>query len=691
MLNSNGLQKVRNIGIMAHIDAGKTTVTERILYYTGRVHKMGEVHEGTATMDWMPQERERGITISSAVTTSFWKGYQINTIDTPGHVDFTVEVERSLRILDGAIVVFCAVGGVEPQTETVWHQADRYQVPRIAFINKMDRTGADFYGTIKMIKEKFSAIPLVTQIPWGKEGDFQGIIDIVQMKAYSYTIDSLGTNYCVEEIPEKYMKEAEKAQKKLFDILSEEDESFMEDYLYNKDISEERIYQTIRKLTIRNKLVPVLCGSALKNKGIQLLLDAVNNYLPSPLEVLPIIGEDPKTGKEITRKTDVNEPLSALVFKVTTDPFFGRLCFIRVYSGTISEGHYVYNSTQNIKERINRLVKIHADHKEQVKEISAGNLGAIIGLKKSGTGDTLCDEKKPIILEKIKFPEPVISIAIEPKSLGDREKMAIALNKIGEEDPTFKHAYNKDTGQTIISGMGELHLEIIVDRLLREYKLDGNIGEPQVAFRETVTEKATARGRFIRQSGGKGQYGDVIIEVEPYKEGTFEFIDRTVGGSIPKEYMPAVKQGIQEAMLCGVMASYPVTNIRVSVIDGSFHSVDSSELAFKIAASIALKEGLKKANPVLLEPIVEIEIRTPEEYLGSIISDLNSRRAKILGIQEKSNIKGKIIIAHVPLQEVFGYATNLRSITQGRAIYVMQFAYYEIAPEDVIKKISCII
>lgn len=691
MLNSNGLQKVRNIGIMAHIDAGKTTVTERILYYTGRVHKMGEVHEGTATMDWMPQERERGITISSAVTTSFWKGYQINTIDTPGHVDFTVEVERSLRILDGAIVVFCAVGGVEPQTETVWHQADRYQVPRIAFINKMDRTGADFYGTIKMIKEKFSAIPLVTQIPWGKEGDFQGIIDIIQMKAYSYTIDSLGTNYCVEEIPEKYMKEAEKAQKKLMDILSEEDESFMEDYLYNKDISEERIYQTIRKLTIRNKLVPVLCGSALKNKGIQLLLDAVNNYLPSPLEVLPIIGEDPKTGKEITRKTDVNEPLSALVFKVTTDPFFGRLCFIRVYSGTISEGHYVYNSTQNIKERINRLVKIHADHKEQVKEISAGNLGAIIGLKKSGTGDTLCDEKKPIILEKIKFPEPVISIAIEPKSLGDREKMAIALNKIGEEDPTFKHAYNKDTGQTIISGMGELHLEIIVDRLLREYKLGGNIGEPQVAFRETVTEKATARGRFIRQSGGRGQYGDVIIEVEPYKEGTFEFIDRTVGGSIPKEYMPAVKQGIQEAMLCGVLASYPVTNIRVSVIDGSFHSVDSSELAFKIAASIALKEGLKKANPVLLEPIVEIEIRTPEEYLGSIISDLNSRRAKILGIQEKSNIKGKIIIAHVPLQEVFGYATNLRSITQGRAIYVMQFAYYEIAPEDVIKKISCII
>ena len=691
MLNSNNLQKVRNIGIMAHIDAGKTTVTERILYYTGRVHKMGEVHEGTATMDWMPQERERGITISSAVTTSFWKGYQINTIDTPGHVDFTVEVERSLRILDGAIVVFCAVGGVEPQTETVWHQADRYQVPRIAFINKMDRTGADFCGTVKMIKEKFSTIPLVIQIPWGKEGNFQGIIDIINMKAYSYTIDSLGTNYCVEEIPDQYKKEAEKAQKKLFDILSEEDESFMEDYLYGKGISQERIYLTIRKLTINNKLVPVLCGSALKNKGIQLLLDAVNNYLPSPLEVLPIIGEDPKTGKEITRKTDVNEPLSALVFKVTTDPFFGRLCFIRVYSGTIREGHYVYNSTQNIKERINRLVKIHADHKEQVKEISAGNLGAIIGLKKSGTGDTLCDEKKSIILEKIKFPEPVISIAIEPKSIADREKMAIALDKIGEEDPTFKHTYNKDTGQTIISGMGELHLEIIVDRLLREYRLDGNIGEPQVAFKETVSKKATAQGRFIRQSGGRGQYGDVIIEVEPYKEDSFEFVDRTTGGSIPKEFIPAVKQGIQEAMLCGILASYPVTNIRVSVIDGSFHPVDSSELAFKIAASIALKEGLRKANPVLLEPIVEIEIRTPEEYVGSIISDLNSRRAKILGIQEKKNIKGKIIMAHVPLKEVFGYATNLRSVTQGRAIYVMQFAYYEVAPEEVIKKISCII
>ncbi|HOR42730.1 MAG TPA: elongation factor G, partial [Atribacterota bacterium] len=653
----------------------------------GRVHKMGEVHDGTATMDWMPQERERGITISSAVTTSFWKGYQINIIDTPGHVDFTVEVERSLRVLDGAIVTFCAVGGVEPQTETVWHQADRYHVPRIAFINKMDRVGANFYGTVKMIKDKFSTIPLIIQLPWGSEGSFQGIIDIITMKAYSYTIDSEGINYCVEEIPDEYKKVAEKTQKNMMDILSEEDELFLEEYLYGQGISTERIYEAIRQATIKNRIVPVLCGSALKNKGIQLLLDAVTRYLPSPLEILPIKGENPYTGKEIIRKTDAKEPLSALVFKVSTDPFFGRLCFVRVYSGILKEGSYIYNSTQNIKERINRLVKIHADHKEQVKEVSAGNLGAIVGIKKSATGDTLCDEKNPIILEKIKFPEPVISVAIEPKSIADREKLGFALDKIAEEDPTFKHTVNKDTGQTIISGMGELHLEIIVDRLLRDYKVDGNVGEPQVAFRETITRKVSSQGKFIRQSGGRGQYGDVIIEIEPYQEDTFDFVDRTVGGSIPKEYIPAVKQGIQEAMLSGVLASYPVTNIRVSVIDGSFHPVDSSELAFRIAASKALKDGLKKANPVLLEPIVEIEIRTPEEYLGAIISDLNSRRAKVEGIQEKSDIKGKIIAANVPLQEVFGYATNLRSLSQGRANYIMQFARYEAVPDSILKKI----
>ena len=687
MTNKIDLRKVRNIGIMAHIDAGKTTVTERILYYSGKLHKMGEVHEGSATMDWMPQEKERGITITSAVTTSFWKGHQINIIDTPGHVDFTVEVERSLRVLDGAIAVFCAVAGVEPQSETVWNQADRYHVPRMALINKMDRTGADFHGTVKTIRDKFSIIPLVIQIPWGSEEKFQGIIDVINMKAYSYTIDELGVNYYTVEIPDDYLGEAKKARKKMLEILTEEDESFLEDYLYGKEIDVERIHKLIRQGTINNRIVPVLCGAALKNKGIQLLLDAINRYMPSPLDVLPVKGENPDTGEEMIRKTDVNEPLSSLVFKVLADPFFGKLSFVRVYSGVLKNGSYIYNSTQNVRERVNRLVKIHADHKEQVDEITAGNLGAIIGLKKSGTGDTLCDEKNQIILEKMEFPEPVISIAIEPKSQVDKEKMAIALDKMAEEDPTFRRNINKETGQTIISGMGELHLEIIIDRLLREHKVEGNIGEPQVAFKETIRKNARAQGKFIRQSGGRGQYGDVIIEIEPYKEDVFEFIDRTVGGSVPKDYIPAVKQGIQEAMLSGVLASYPVTNIKVSLVDGSFHPVDSSELAFRIAASKALKEGLKKADPVLLEPIVEMEIRTPEEYVGPIISDLNSRRAKIEGIHDKKKIKGKIIIAHVPLQEVFGYATGLRSITQGRANYVMQFAYYESVPDNIAKQV----
>ena len=687
MTNKIDLRKVRNIGIMAHIDAGKTTVTERILYYSGKLHKMGEVHEGSATMDWMPQEKERGITITSAVTTSFWKGHQINIIDTPGHVDFTVEVERSLRVLDGAIAVFCAVAGVEPQSETVWNQADRYHVPRMALINKMDRTGADFHGTVKTIRDKFSIIPLVIQIPWGSEEKFQGIIDVINMKAYSYTIDELGVNYYTVEIPDDYLGEAKKARKKMLEILTEEDESFLEDYLYGKEIDVERIHKLIRQGTINNRIVPVLCGAALKNKGIQLLLDAINRYMPSPLDVLPVKGENPDTGEEMIRKTDVNEPLSSLVFKVLADPFFGKLSFVRVYSGVLKNGSYIYNSTQNVRERVNRLVKIHADHKEQVDEITAGNLGAIIGLKKSGTGDTLCDEKNQIILEKMEFPEPVISIAIEPKSQVDKEKMAIALDKMAEEDPTFRRNINKETGQTIISGMGELHLEIIIDRLLREHKVEGNIGEPQVAFKETIRKNARAQGKFIRQSGGRGQYGDVIIEIEPYKEEVFEFIDRTVGGSVPKDYIPAVKQGIQEAMLSGVLASYPVTNIKVSLVDGSFHPVDSSELAFRIAASKALKEGLKKADPVLLEPIVEMEIRTPEEYVGPIISDLNSRRAKVEGIHDKKKIKGKIIIAHVPLQEVFGYATGLRSITQGRANYVMQFAYYESVPDNIAKQV----
>ncbi len=687
MTKNLDLQKVRNIGIMAHIDAGKTTVSERILFYTGRVHRMGEVHEGSATMDWMPQEKERGITISSAVTTSVWKGYSINIIDTPGHVDFTVEVERSLRVLDGAVAVFCAVAGVEPQSETVWHQADRYHVPRVVLINKMDRVGADFYGTVKSIDKKFPVVPLVIQIPWGSESNFKGIIDIIKMEAYSYIEDDSGTTYKTVKIPDEYLEEAENARKKLLEMLTEEDEQFMEDYLYGNDISIERIHEMIRKGTVNNRIVPILCGSALKNKGIQLLLDAVTLYLPSPLEVLPVKGENPVNGEEITRKTDINEPLSSLVFKVAADPFFGKLSFVRVYSGSLQNGSYVLNSTQNTRERINRLVKIHADHKEQVEEITAGNLGAIIGLKKTGTGDTLCDDKYPIVLEKMEFPEPVISIAIEPKSQVDKDKMALALDKLAEEDPTFKRSVNRDTGQTIISGMGELHLEIIVDRLLREFKVEGNIGEPQVAFKETIRKNARAQGKFVRQSGGRGQYGDVVIEIEPYNDAPFEFVDKTVGGSVPKEYIPAVKQGIEEAMLSGILASYPVTNIRVTLIDGSFHPVDSSELAFRIAASKALKEALKDASPVLLEPIVEMEIRTPDEYLGAIIGDLNSRRAKVEGIKDKKKIQGKIIVANVPLQEVFGYATGLRSISQGRANYVMQFAYYDIVPENIAKNV----
>lgn len=687
MTNHIDLQKVRNIGIMAHIDAGKTTVSERILYYTGRVHKMGEVHDGSATMDWMPQERERGITISSAVTTSFWKGYQINIIDTPGHVDFTVEVERSLRVLDGAVAVFCAVAGVEPQSETVWHQADRYHVPRIVLINKMDRIGADFFGAVKTIRKKFSVVPVILQIPWGSENSFQGIIDLIKMKAYSYSDGELGVKYNTVDIPTEYIKDAEKYRKKMLEILSEEDDTFLEDYLYGNVIDEKRIHAIVRKGTIANRIVPILCGSALKNKGIQLLLDGINRYMPSPSEVLPIKGENPDTGEEIIRKTDSNEPLSSLVFKVSTDPFFGKLSFVRVYSGVLKNGSYVYNSTQNVRERVNRLVKIHADHKEQVDEICAGNLGAIIGLKRSGTGDTLCDEKNHIILEKIQFPEPVISIAIEPKSQADKDKMSIALDKLAEEDPTFLRSFNIETGQTILSGMGELHLEIIIDRLFREYKIEGNVGDPQVAFKETIRKNASSQGKFIRQSGGRGQYGDVVIEIEPFQEDIFEFVDKTVGGSVPKEYIPAVKQGIQEGMQSGVLASYPVTNIKVSLVDGSFHPVDSSEMAFKIAASIALKEGLKKAAPVLLEPVMEMEIRTPEEYVGAIISDLNSKRAKIEGIDEKKKIKGKIIVALVPLQEVFGYATDLRSITQGRANYVIQFSHYEIVPDNIAKKV----
>lgn len=685
MFTKYTLDKIRNIGIMAHIDAGKTTITERILYYTGKVHKMGEVHEGTATMDWMPQEKERGITITSAVTTLYWENTRINLVDTPGHVDFTVEVERCLRVLDGAVAVFCAVGGVEPQSETVWHQAEKYGVPRLVFINKMDRVGADFYYVVKMIQDKLAANTIIIQLPWGSEENFQGIIDLIKMKAYSYTIDNLGVNYEEVSIPEDLRELADEYHHKMIEDLAEIDEKIMEDYLKGEETSPSEIKSAIRRLTIKNKAVPVLCGSALKNKGIQLLLDAIIYYLPSPLDVPPIKGIDPLTEKGISRLTEEKESLSSLVFKIMTDPYIGKLSFVRVYSGTLKSGTYIYNPTKDIKERVNRLVLIHADHRKDVLEISAGNLGAIIGLKKSTTGDTLCDLEHPIILESIKFPEPVISIAIEPKGKAEQDKMALALDKLAEEDPTFRRTYNLETGQTIISGMGELHLEIIVDRLLREFKVEGNIGKPQVAYKETIEKSAQARGKFIRQSGGRGQYGDVVLEVDSYKEENFKFINRIIGGAIPKEYISAIKEGVKEAMLSGVLANYPVINIKVTLLDGSYHPVDSSEIAFKIAASMAFKECMKKAQPILLEPIMEVNIVTPEEYLGSLISSISARRAKIEGIETKAQVK--IITAYVPLVEMFGYATTLRSISQGRATHTMQFLCYDKVPANIVKEI----
>ena len=685
MFTKFSLDKIRNIGIMAHIDAGKTTITERILYYTGKVHKMGEVHEGSATMDWMPQEKERGITITSAATTLYWKNSRINLVDTPGHVDFTVEVERCLRVLDGAVAVFCAVGGVEPQSETVWHQAEKYGVPRLVFINKMDRVGADFYYVVKMIQDKLATNTIIIQLPWGSEENFQGIIDLIKMKAYSYTIDNLGVNYKEVSIPEDLRELADKYRHKMIEGLAEIDEKIMEDYLKGEETSPSEIKSAIRRLTIQNKAVPVLCGSALKNKGIQLLLDAIIYYLPSPLDVPPIKGIDPLTEKGISRLTEEKESLSSLVFKIMTDPYIGKLSFVRVYSGTLKSGSYIYNPTKDIKERVNRLVLIHADHRKDVLEISAGNLGAIIGLKKSTTGDTLCDLEHPIILESIKFPEPVISIAIEPKGKAEQDKMALALDKLAEEDPTFRRRYNLETGQTIISGMGELHLEIIVDRLLREFKVEGNIGKPQVAYKETIEKSAQARGKFIRQSGGRGQYGDVVLEVDSYKEDNFKFINRIVGGVIPKEYIPAIKEGVKEAMLSGVLANYPVINIKVTLLDGSYHPVDSSEIAFKIAASMAFQECMKKAQPILLEPIMEVDIVTPEEYLGNLISNISARRAKIEGIETKAQVK--IITAYVPLVEMFGYATTLRSISQGRATYTMQFLCYDKVPANIAKEI----
>jgi len=675
------LEKTHNIGIMAHIDAGKTTTTERILYYTGITYKIGEVHEGTAVMDWMVQEQERGITITSAATTCFWKGHKINIIDTPGHVDFTIEVERALRVLDGAVAVFDSVAGVEPQSETVWRQADKYKVPRIAFMNKMDRAGADFFMGVQSMVDRLGANPVPVQIPIGAEESFRGPIDLVEMKAVCFDDETIGAKYVEGAIPDDMMSAARQYREKMLEALSDVDENIMEKFLGGREISAEEIRAALRKGTIQLKLTPVVCGSAFKNKGVQQLLDAIVDYLPSPLDVPPILGTKPGNGSEIARKADVNEPFSALAFKVMTDPYVGQLTFIRVYSGMLSAGSYIYNSTKDTKERVGRLLKMHANKREEIKEISAGDIAAVVGLKSTLTGDTLCDEKSQVVLEAMEFPDPVISVAIEPKTKADQEKLYEALGKLAQEDPSFRIAFNEETGQTIISGMGELHLEIIVDRLLREFKVGANVGKPQVAYRETIRTASKAEGKFIKQSGGRGQYGHVYLKLEPVSGKGFEFVNKIVGGSIPREYIPAVEKGVKEAMDSGVLAGYPVVDVKVTLYDGSYHEVDSSEMAFKIAGSIGFKEAAKKAMPVLLEPMMSIEVVTPENYMGDVIGDLNSRRGKIQQMEKRGN--AQVIKAQVPLSGMFGYATDLRSKTQGRATYTMQFSHYEDVPKSI--------
>jgi elongation factor G len=677
------LEKTRNIGIMAHIDAGKTTTTERILYYTGRIHRMGEVHEGSATMDFLPQERERGITITSAATTCFWRGHRINIIDTPGHVDFTVEVERSLRVLDGAIALFCAVGGVEPQSETVWRQANKYRVPRIAFVNKMDRVGADFFNVVNMIRERLGANPVPIQLPMGQGELFTGIIDLIKMKAVVYKEETLGATWEEFDIPKELVDMTVEYRTKMLESVSEFDDTLLVKYLDGEEISEDEIKSAIRKATLEFKIVPVLCGSAFKNKGIQRLLDAVVDYLPSPLDINngQVIGHHPFKDDKVVRQVSDDEKFTALAFKIMTDPYVGKLTFIRVYSGTLKSGSYVYNSTQGKKERVGRILRMHANHREDVEEAYAGDIVALVGLRNTKTGDTLCSEDDPILLERMEFPEPVISVAIEPKTKADQDKLGEALSKLMDEDPTFRVTVDEETGQTLISGMGELHLEIIVDRLRREFRVEANIGKPQVAYKETIRKKARAEGKFIRQTGGRGQYGHVWIEIEPNRGKGYEFIDAIVGGVIPKEFIPAVDQGIREAMQNGIIAGYPVVDVKVTLFDGSYHEVDSSDLAFKIAASIAFKEAAKQAEPVLLEPIMEVEVVTPDEYLGDVIGDLNSRRGRIEGINMRKD--GQVVKALVPLAEMFGYATRLRSITQGRAIYTMQFHHYEEVPQQI--------
>ena len=668
------LEKTRNIGIMAHIDAGKTTTTERILYYTGVNYKLGETHEGTATMDWMEQEQERGITITSAATTCFWKNHRINIIDTPGHVDFTVEVERSLRVLDGSVTVMCAKGGVEPQSETVWRQADHYHVPRMIYVNKMDIMGADFYNVLRMIDERLKCNAVPIQLPIGKEAEFRGIIDLVEMNADVY-YDEMGKDMRVEEIPEDMRELAEEYREKMLDAVSMFDDEIMEMYLEGKEIPTAKIRAAIRKATVAVEMIPVVCGTSYRNKGVQKLLDAIVDYMPAPTDIPAIEGINPKTDEEDKREPSDDEPFSALAFKIMTDPYVGRLSFFRVYSGTLNTGSSVLNSTKNVRERMGRILQMHANHREDIETVYSGDIAAAVGLKNTTTGDTLCDEKHPIILESMEFPEPVIRVAIEPKTKAGQEKMGIALMKLAEEDPTFKTYTDEETGQTIIAGMGELHLEIIVDRLLREFKVEANVGAPQVAYKETITKAVDQDTKYARQSGGKGQYGHVKIHVEPNESGKgYEFVNATVGGSVPKEYIPAVDAGIQGAMLAGVLAGYPVVDVKVTLYDGSYHEVDSSEMAFKIAGSMAFKEACQKAGPTLLEPIMKVSVIVPDEYMGDVIGDLNSRRGQIQGFEARSGAQQ--IDAFVPLAEMFGYATDLRSRTQGRGQYTMEPSHY---------------
>jgi elongation factor G len=675
---------------MAHIDAGKTTTTERILYYTGVTYKIGEVDEGTAVMDWMVQEQERGITITSAATTCHWKDYRINIIDTPGHVDFTVEVERSLRVLDGAVAVFDSVAGVEPQSETVWRQANKYGVPRIAFMNKMDRVGADFFMSVKSMIERLDANPVPVQIPVGSEDGFRGQIDLVRMKAFFFDDETLGANFTEEDIPDELLPKAHEYREKMLEALADVDDRIMEKYLDKSDIQSDEIKSAIRKGTLDLKLTPVICGSSFRNKGVQLLLDAIVDYLPSPLDIPPVVGKIPGSDSMIVRHAQDNEPFSAIAFKVMTDPFVGQLTFIRVYSGVLNAGSYIYNSTKDIKERVGRLLKMHANKREEVKEVSAGDIVAVVGLKHTLTGDTLCEEKNPIILESIEFPEPVMSVAIEPKTKADQEKLSQSLAKLAQEDPSFKVSFNEETGQTIISGMGELHLEIIVDRLLREFKVSANVGRPQVAYKETIRGSAKSEGKFVRQTGGRGQYGHVLIQLEPLEAGKgFEFENKIVGGSVPREYIPAIEKGIKEASDRGILAGYPVVDVKAVLYDGSYHEVDSSEMAFKIAGSMAFKDAAKNAKPVLLEPIMSIEVVTPEEYMGDVIGDLNARRGRIQNIERRGNVQ--VIKSQAPLAEMFGYATSLRSKTQGRATYTMQFSHYDEVPKGVSEGIIAVV